>query len=80
MDLGVRNGNKTRILCVKQNQDFKDDIIMKKRSKCRKVNKTFEDMANRESLLARGGISQQDLLIQITGTFVHVAMEEGKNG
>ena len=37
-------------------------------------------MANRESLLARGGISQQNLLIQITGTIVHVAMEEGKNG
>ena len=38
----------------------------------------FTDMANRESLLARGGISQQDLLLQIIGTIVHVAMGEGK--
>lgn len=36
----------------------------------------FEDMAERESLLARGGVSQQDLLTQIKGTIVSVAMEE----
>ena len=36
----------------------------------------FTDMANRKSLLARGGVSQQDLLMQIIGTIVHVAMEE----
>ena len=39
---------------------------------------TFTGMANRESLLARGGISQQDLLLQIIGTIVHVAMSEGE--
>ena len=38
----------------------------------------FTDMANRESLLACGGISQQDLLLQIIGTIVHVAMGEGE--
>lgn len=38
--------------------------------------KAFEDMASRESLLARGGISQEDLLMQITGTIVHVAMQD----
>lgn len=27
----------------------------------------FEDMAKRESLLARGGVTQEDLLIQIEG-------------
>lgn len=37
---------------------------------------TFTDMANRGTLLARGGVSQQDLLIQIIGTIVHVATEE----
>lgn len=41
-----------------------------------KLIKTFEDMANRESLLAHDGISQQDLLIQITGTIVRTAMED----
>lgn len=40
-----------------------------------KLIETFTDMANRESLLARGGISQKDLLIQIVGTIVKVAME-----
>ena len=39
---------------------------------------TFTDMANRESLLTCGGISQQDLLLQIIGTIVHVAMGEGE--
>lgn len=44
-----------------------------------KLIKTFEDMASRESLLARGCISQQDLLIQIIGTIVHVAMEDDES-
>ena len=63
----------------KQNQDFKEEIIMKKEVSVEKLIKTFEDMAKRESLLARGGISQQDLLMQITGTIVHVAMEDCKS-
>ena len=49
---------------------------MKKEVSVEKLIKTFKDMANRESLLARGGISQQDLLFQIIGTIVHVAMED----
>lgn len=36
---------------------------------------TFTDMANRETLLASGGVSQHELLNQIIGTIVHVAME-----
>lgn len=40
-----------------------------------KLIETFTDMADRESLLTRGGISQEDLLIQIIGTIVKVAME-----
>lgn len=38
--------------------------------------RTFEDMANRGSLLARGNVSQQDLLMQIIGTIVHVSMND----
>lgn len=37
---------------------------------------TFSDMAKRETLLARGGVSQDDLLVQIIGTIVKVAMED----
>lgn len=36
--------------------------------------RTFEDMANRGSLLAGSDVSQQDLLIQIKGAILHVAM------
>lgn len=36
----------------------------------------FTDMANRESLLAKGGVTQQDLLMQIIGTITVVAMEK----
>lgn len=35
----------------------------------------FSDMASRESLLARGNVSQDDLLMQIIGTIVKVSME-----
>ena len=38
--------------------------------------KRFRGMAERESLLACGGVSQQDLLMQIIGTIVVEAMEE----
>ena len=48
---------------------------MKAEVKVEKLIKTFENMANRETLLARGGVSQQDLLMQIIGTIVHVAMK-----
>ena len=36
---------------------------------------TFRDMADRGTLLARGGVTQEDLLIQIIGTIVEVAMK-----
>lgn len=49
---------------------------MKAEVNVEKLIETFEDMANREASLARGGVSQQDLLMQIIGTIVHVAMEE----
>lgn len=34
---------------------------------------TFRDMARRETLLARGGVMQDDLLAQIEGTIIKVA-------
>lgn len=49
---------------------------MKESIKIAPLIRKFEDMAKRESLLARGNITQNDLLIQIIGTIVHVAMEE----
>ncbi len=48
---------------------------MREEINVKKLIETFTDMANRESLLARGGVSQEDLLTQIIGTIVKVAME-----
>ncbi len=48
---------------------------MKKEVNVKKLIETFTDMANRGSLLARGVVSQEDLLIQIIGTIAEVAME-----
>lgn len=47
---------------------------MKEEIKVTELIETFRDMAKRETLLARGGVSQEDLLIQIEGTIVKVAM------
>ena len=55
-----------------------EEINMNEMVSVNKLIDTFTGMANRESLLARGGISQQDLLLQIIGTIVHVAMGEGE--
>ena len=49
---------------------------MKKEVNVEKLIQRFRVMAERESLLARGGISQQDLLMQIIGTIVVEAMSE----
>ena len=55
-----------------------EEINMNEMVSVNKLIDIFTDMANRESLLARGGISQQDLLLQIIGTIVYVAMSEGE--
>lgn len=49
---------------------------MKKEIKVSDLTREFEGMAKRGSLLARGNVSQEDLLIQILGTICKVAMEE----
>lgn len=52
---------------------------MKETIDAQKLIERFEDMAKRETLLARGNISQQDLLIQIIGTVIVQELEEEKN-
>lgn len=49
---------------------------MKKEVNVECLIKRFEVMAERESLLVRGNVSQQDLLMQIIGTIVVEAMSE----
>lgn len=39
---------------------------------------TFRDMAKRKTLLARGGVTQDDLLAQIEGTIINVARKTKK--
>ena len=52
------------------------EVKMKEEVNVNELIETFSDMAKRETLLARGGVSQDDLLVQIVGTIVKVAMEE----
>lgn len=49
---------------------------MKEEIKVIDLEKKFKDMAKRETLLARGGVTQEDLLNQILGAICKVAMEE----
>ena len=49
---------------------------MKKEVNVESLIKKFEGMAERESLLARGSVSQQDLLMQIIWTIAVEAMEK----
>lgn len=49
---------------------------MKKEVNVESLIKRFEGMAERESLLVRGGVTQQDLLMQIIGTIVVESMSE----
>lgn len=63
----------------KNNNNYKRRKNMKEYVKVDSLIKEFEGMKNRESLLARGGISQEDLYTQILGTIVHVAMEDNEH-
>lgn len=49
---------------------------MKKEISVEKLIEKFTDIEERGSLLASGGVSQKDLLIQIKGVIVAVAMED----
>lgn len=62
--------------CPHYKPDYKKEKKMKEEVNVEKLIKRFEGMAERGSLLARGGVSQQDLLMQIIGTIVVEAMEK----
>lgn len=49
---------------------------MKEEIRVKDLIDTFRDMANRGTLLARGNVTQEDLLSQIEGTIVKLAMQE----
>lgn len=53
-----------------------EDQKIKEEVNVNRLIETFTDMANRGNLLASGNVSHQDLLSQIIGTIIHVAMEE----
>lgn len=59
-----------RLVLTGQNGGYMKDEI-----KVKELIETFRNMAKRGTLLARGGVTQEDLLIQIEGTIVKVAME-----
>ena len=48
---------------------------MKKNVNVEKLINKFTDMAHRGTLLINGNVSQEDLLLQIIGTIVKVAMD-----
>lgn len=48
---------------------------MKEEIKVKELINTFRDMAKRGTLLARGGVTKEDLLLQIEGMIVKAAME-----
>lgn len=65
--------------CPHYRPDYKKETEESKMSEVINTNElinTFRDMANRGTLLARGGVTQEDLLIQIIGTIAKVAMKD----
>lgn len=62
--------------CPHYKPDYKKETKMKEEINVKKLIEKFRDMANRETLLSSGNVSQQDLLTQIIGTIAVVAMEE----
>lgn len=49
---------------------------MKEYVKVKELLEEVDAMANRGTLLARGGVTQEDLAMQIRGLIVHVATKE----
>ena len=65
--------------CPHYRPDYKKEIEKNQLSEAVNTNElisTFRDMADRGTLLACGGVTQEDLLIQIIGTIVKVAMKD----
>ena len=68
-DLGnvTHRGEETRVVNGKHGMRTEVNV--------EKLINTFRNMANRGTLLARGDVSQEDLLIQIMGAIVKVATD-----
>ena len=66
---------KSKMDISKNNTSRKDDI-MKEYVNVKELLKEVDAMAKRGTLLARGGVTQEDLAMQIRGLIVHVAMKE----
>lgn len=52
---------------------------MKECVNVRELLEEVDAMAKRGTLLARGGVTQEDLAMQIRGIIIHVATKEGRN-
>lgn len=65
----IKRSNERLVLTNQNGGNMKEEI------KVEELIETFRDMARRGTLLARGGVTQEDLLTQIEGTIVKVAME-----
>nr|DAR20285.1 MAG TPA: hypothetical protein [Caudoviricetes sp.] len=49
---------------------------MKEYVKVEELLEEFDKMAKRNTLLVRSGVTQEDLVIQLKGIIVHLAMKE----
>ena len=61
---------------ISKNSISRKDDIMKEYVNVKELLKEVDAMAKRGTLLARGGVTQEDLAMQIRGLIVHVAMKE----
>jgi hypothetical protein len=61
---------------ISKNNTSRKDDIMKEYVNVKELLKEVDAMAKRGTLLARGGVTQEDLAMQIRGLIVHVAMKE----
>nr|DAO02485.1 MAG TPA: hypothetical protein [Caudoviricetes sp.] len=66
---------KSKMDISKNNTSRKDDI-MKEYVNVKELLEEVDAMAKRGTLLARGGVTQEDLAMQIRGLIVHVATKE----
>ena len=61
-----------REMCIREVTKVNENETM---ISAEKLINTFEDMANRGTLLCGRNVTQEDLLIQIIGTIVKVSMD-----
>jgi hypothetical protein len=61
---------------ISKNNTSRKDDIMKEYVNVKELLEEVDAMAKRGTLLARGGVTQEDLAMQIRGLIVHVATKE----